>query len=72
MARYAIRICVPDYVAAHEDAERRIKLGQKQRKYKRCGRWHWANEKCDHPRIEPWRKKRNDAIRAVKAKEKKR
>jgi hypothetical protein len=45
---YGIRICVPDYVAAHEDAQRRIDLGQKQRQLKNCDRWHWHGEKCTH------------------------
>lgn len=47
-----LHICITDYAAAQEDADRRIALGQKQRKLKRCGRWHWANEKCEHPKVE--------------------
>jgi len=46
--KYAIRVCLPDYVAAHVDAERRIALGQKQRQLKNCDRWHWHGEKCTH------------------------
>lgn len=46
-SRYAVRVCTTGYDAFFEDAERRRKLGQRQVK-RRCGFWHWKNEKCEH------------------------
>lgn len=36
------------YVASHNEAERRIELGQKQYQCLCCDKWHWWNERKGH------------------------
>lgn len=43
-----VRVCHIAYVRDHEDALRRLRLGQRQELRVKCGRWHWRNEKCSH------------------------
>ena len=41
-----IRLCRIGYIADMEDAQRRMKRGEKQRLCKKCLRWVWADHRC--------------------------
>lgn len=52
-----LHICFPedsDYLAKAEDAQRRLRKGERQRQCGGCSLWFWADEmkahKCEKPR----------------------
>ena len=42
------------YMAAHADANKRMKQGQSQVFCRVCQRWKWQDELCDIAETQPW------------------
>lgn len=49
--KYATHICFPEdspYLASHEDAQRRLKRGERQQQCKTCRLWIWPDKMAEH------------------------